>query len=141
MAESSAPWHSMQPFKTHICSTHAVATNQHSGANLDLMAVHTPIVLIPAPPRGARHDVFRDGPRRDPLLLHCFQCVLVVVVCAGLMSHARHILESSPPQDPRRPEDASELAARPWLGFFTPQAHITAMARGREHVPRVARGP
>ena len=64
-----------------------------------------------------------------------------VVVCAGLMSHGRHILESSPPQDPRRPEAASEFAARPWLGFFTPQAHITAMARGREHVPRVARGP
>lgn len=141
MAESSAPWHSMQPFKTHICSTHAVATIQNSGANLDLMAVHTPIVLIPALPRGARHDVFRDGPRRDPLLLHCFQCVPAVVVCAGLMSHARHILESSPPQDPRRPEAASEFAARPWLGFFTPQAHITAMARGREHVPRVARGP
>ena len=141
MAESSAPWHSMQPFKTHICSTHAVATIQNSGANLDLMAVHTPIVLIPALPHGARHDVFRDGPLRVPLLLHCFQCVLAVVVCAGLMSHARHILESSPPQDPRRPEAASEFAARPWLGFFTPQAHITAMARGREHVPRVARGP
>ncbi len=138
MVEISASWHSLQPFKTHIYSTHAVANLQNSGANLDLMAVHTPIVLIPVLPNGARHDVFRDLPRHAPWLLLCFQDVLAVVVCARLM--ARHILESIPPQDPRRPGTASEFAARPWLGFSTPQAHITAMARGRENAPRVARG-
>ena len=84
----------------------------NSGANFDLMAVHTPIVLIPALPNGARHDVFRDGPRRAPWLLHCFQCVPAVVVCAGLMSHWRHILESSPLQDPGRPGAASEFASK-----------------------------
>ena len=107
-----------------------------------MVAVHTPIVLLPAPPRCARHDVFRSGTRHGTWLIHTLECVPAIVICADQMGCpkilARH---SGAAKAPRCPGPASKLATRPWLGPFTSQAHVTPMARGREHVPRVGHDP
>ena len=108
-----------------VCLTHAAAASQNSGANLGMMAVHAPIVLIPALPNSARHDVLCRGTRCAPWLLHVLEGVLVVVACAGrMMTHDNHAGIKPTPKSTMPGTTASEFATRPCFGS-SPYRHTS----------------
>ena len=107
-----------------VCSTHSAAASKNFGANLDMMAVHAPIVLIPGLPNSARHDVLRRGTRCAPWLLHVHEGVLVVVVCAGRMINGNHAGIKPTPKSMTPGTTASEFATRPWFGS-SPYRHTS----------------
>ena len=124
--QRSATRHSMQSHckRLAVCSTHAAAASQNSGACLDMMAVRAPIVLIPALPNSARRDVLRRGTRCAPWLLHVLEGVPVVVVCAGRMTNGNHAGIKPTPKSTTPGTTASEFATRPCFGS-SPYRHTS----------------
>ena len=117
-----------------VCSTHSAATSKNFGANLDMMAVHAPIVLIPGLPNSARHDVLRRGTRCAPWLLHVLEGVPVVVACAaGMTISGNHAGIKANPQNPRCPGRLhSDFATSLGLSLHpTGTHHITSGPRTR----------
>ena len=125
--QRSVTRHSTQSHCKHMaaCSTHAAAASQNSGANLGMMAVHAPIVLIPALPNSARHDVLRRGTRCTPWLLHVLEGVLVVVARAGrMMINGNHAGIKPNPKSTMPGTTASEFATRPCFAS-SPHRHTS----------------
>ena len=99
-----------------VCSTHAAAASKNFGANLDMMAVHAPIVLIPGLPNSARHDVLRRGTRCAPWLLHVLEGVPGVVVRAARMINGNHDgIKPTPKFTTTGRDDCIRICNKPWF--------------------------